>query len=224
MILLEVIVPEWGLHQGDPPSPYLFLFCMEAFLRMLLNAQDVSHIRGIRASKNSPQINHMFFADDALFFVKNKINEVKAIMEILREFGKMSEKMVRDLWVPNSFAWNKDWVCELYGELVWDRICDLPIISNGLNDKALVRIVFFGSSSGRFKVLPKIRVFAWTIGHELLHMNAKISSVKQNARQDYPRCGASEETVIHALKDYLKTNAILAFSGLGGRLIDKEHC
>ncbi|KAK5820040.1 hypothetical protein PVK06_025084 [Gossypium arboreum] len=223
MILLEVIVPEWGLHQGDPPSPYLFLFCMEAFLRMLLNAQDVSHIRGIRASKNSPQINHMFFADDALFFVKNKINEVKAIMEILREFGKMSglngnslcyhmsnisEKMVRDLWVPNSFAWNKDWVCELYGELVWDRICDLPIISNGLNDK----------------VLPKIRVFAWTIGHELLHMNAKISSVKQNARQDYPRCGASEETVIHALKDYLKTNAILAFSGLGGRLIDKEHC
>lgn len=51
--------------------------------------------------------------------------------------SNISEKMVRDLWVPNSFAWNKDWVCELYGELVWDRICDLSIISNGLNDKVI---------------------------------------------------------------------------------------
>ncbi|KAA3470588.1 reverse transcriptase [Gossypium australe] len=54
-ILLEVIDPEWGLRKGDPLSSYLFLFCMEAFSRMLLNAQNASLIRGTRASQNDPR-------------------------------------------------------------------------------------------------------------------------------------------------------------------------
>ncbi|KAA3488689.1 reverse transcriptase [Gossypium australe] len=61
-----------GLRQGDPLSPYLFLLCMEAFSRMLIQAQNNDWIRGIRASVHGPGINHLFFADDALLFVRNK--------------------------------------------------------------------------------------------------------------------------------------------------------
>lgn len=68
----DVIIPERGLRQGDPLSPYLFLFCMEALSRMLIHAQETHLIKGIRASVNGPRINHLFFADDALLFVRNK--------------------------------------------------------------------------------------------------------------------------------------------------------
>ncbi|KAA3476979.1 reverse transcriptase [Gossypium australe] len=60
-LLSVVIIPERGLHQGDPLSPYLFLFCMEALLSMLLQAQKKNILRGIRASINGPKINHLFF-------------------------------------------------------------------------------------------------------------------------------------------------------------------
>lgn len=37
-VLRNTFSPEKGLCQGDPLSPYVFLFCMEAFSRMLNRA------------------------------------------------------------------------------------------------------------------------------------------------------------------------------------------
>lgn len=67
---------------------------MEAFSRMLLHTENASHIRGIRASQNGPHINHLFFADDALLFVRNKKSEVKTFMKILRKFVQVSGKKI----------------------------------------------------------------------------------------------------------------------------------
>ncbi|MBA0866689.1 hypothetical protein Goshw_023480 [Gossypium schwendimanii] len=66
--LTKTIIPERGLRQGDPLSPYIFLFCMEAFSRMLIRAQHGGLIRGIRDSINGLSINHLFFVDDVLLF------------------------------------------------------------------------------------------------------------------------------------------------------------
>ncbi|KAA3484846.1 reverse transcriptase [Gossypium australe] len=67
---------------------------MEAFLRMLLCAQDSGIIRGVRASMNGLNINQLFFVDDALLFMRNKKGEVEAFMNILNGFEKMSRQKI----------------------------------------------------------------------------------------------------------------------------------
>ncbi|KAA3477281.1 reverse transcriptase [Gossypium australe] len=59
--------------------------------------------------------------------------------------------------------------------------------------------------------------------HELLPTNTKISSIRQDFRRDCPRCGASVETLIHALKDCQAAQAILTLGGLDGRLLNKDY-
>ncbi|KAA3486655.1 reverse transcriptase [Gossypium australe] len=78
MSLTNVIKPERGFRQVDLLSHYLFLFCMDVLSRIMLNAQEKHKIKGIRASRDGPRINHLFFADDALLFVRNYRSEVEA--------------------------------------------------------------------------------------------------------------------------------------------------
>ncbi|KAA3468128.1 reverse transcriptase [Gossypium australe] len=88
--LTDLIISKRGLRQGDPFSAYLFLFCMDSLSRMFEDAQMNQKIKGIRASKDGPRINHLFFADDALLFVRNLQREVEACMQILKTFESMS--------------------------------------------------------------------------------------------------------------------------------------
>ncbi|MBA0734368.1 hypothetical protein Gogos_018285, partial [Gossypium gossypioides] len=66
-------------------------------------------------------------------------------------------------------------------------------------------------------------VFAWRVGYDLLPTNAKISSIRQDFRKDYPRCGVSVETLVHVLKDCPIAWAILTLGGLDGRLHEKDY-
>lgn len=64
----EVIYSKCGLRQGDPLSPYLFIFCMDIFSRMLLFGENLKLFKGISVAKRGPKISHLFLADDALLF------------------------------------------------------------------------------------------------------------------------------------------------------------
>ncbi|KAH1063883.1 hypothetical protein J1N35_028870 [Gossypium stocksii] len=82
---------------------------------------------------------------------------------------------------------------------------------------------FFWRALWKLNTLPKIRVFTWRVGHELLPTNAKIASIRQGFRQDYPRCGVDKETLIHALKDCSTARAILSVGGLDNKLLIKDY-
>lgn len=68
--LSQVLIPQRGLRQGDPLSPYLFLFVADVLSHMLLKAQQLGQIQGIRWGGQGPALTHLFSADDALLFAK----------------------------------------------------------------------------------------------------------------------------------------------------------
>ena len=69
------IVPSRGLHQRDPLSPYLFLFCAEGLSALLHRAAERQNIHGVAICRRAPRISHLFFADDSLVFCRASLEE-----------------------------------------------------------------------------------------------------------------------------------------------------
>ncbi|XP_026420692.1 uncharacterized protein LOC113316758 [Papaver somniferum] len=86
--------PSRCLRQGDPLSPYLFLFCMESLSRNLLHAEEMGIINGIKICKAAPPISHLLFADDCMIFCKENTIEAQNIMRFLQIFGSTSGQLI----------------------------------------------------------------------------------------------------------------------------------
>ena len=71
----DYILPSKGLRQGDPLSPYLFLFCVEGLTALIRKAETDGFIRGVAASRGGPCISHLLFADDSLLFCHVAVDE-----------------------------------------------------------------------------------------------------------------------------------------------------
>ncbi|MBA0763513.1 hypothetical protein Gotri_012946 [Gossypium trilobum] len=117
-----------------------------------------------------------------------------------------NEHSVRDLWHVESRSWNTCKVRELYGQNLGEKFCNLPIEDENHNN----RMVFF-RAIWKLDTLPKIRVFTWHVGNEILPTNVKIASIHSGFSQACPRCGAKFETLVHALKDCSNSRATLMF-------------
>ncbi|KAK8618177.1 hypothetical protein V6N13_116045 [Hibiscus sabdariffa] len=92
--LSEAFHPQRGLRQGDPLSPFLFLFCSEGLSATLTAAQQEGHLPGVRASKHGPPVNHPLFADDSLVFLRNNMTEVQCLKDILLTYSSVSGQKV----------------------------------------------------------------------------------------------------------------------------------
>lgn len=73
----QEINPTRGIRQDDPLSPYLYLICDEGLRSLLQEAEICSKIKGVRVAKNSPTINHIFFADHSIIFCGASLNKLK---------------------------------------------------------------------------------------------------------------------------------------------------
>lgn len=77
--------PSRGLRQGDPLSPYLFLFCVEGFSALLKRAQEEHELKGVSFGSTGPQVTHLLFADDSIVFLQGSaanLEKLKAILEV----------------------------------------------------------------------------------------------------------------------------------------------
>ncbi|KAL5761430.1 hypothetical protein ACOSP7_017694 [Xanthoceras sorbifolium] len=64
------VFPSRDLRQGCLFSPYLFLFCAEAFSSLITGSAAVNRSLGFNGCRNSPLVSHLFFADDSILFCR----------------------------------------------------------------------------------------------------------------------------------------------------------
>ncbi|KAL9661180.1 hypothetical protein QQ045_026002 [Rhodiola kirilowii] len=69
-LVTEEIKPGRGIRQGDPLSPFLFLICSEWLNLKVKESQGRRKLKGVKICRSAPEITHMLFADDIIFFLQ----------------------------------------------------------------------------------------------------------------------------------------------------------
>ncbi|KAH1096749.1 hypothetical protein J1N35_013670 [Gossypium stocksii] len=80
--------PTRGLHQGDPLSLYLFLFCGEGLFVLMRLASQERKIIGAKIRRSAPPITHLMFTDDCILFGEVSNEGLHVFRDILRERRK----------------------------------------------------------------------------------------------------------------------------------------
>ena len=103
-----LIKPSRGLHQGDPLSPYLFIFCVEGLNALLRQAAAGDDIHGFPLCRNGPKLTHLFFADNCLIFCRSTLEECAKIQELLAVYEAVSGQMINKEKTALFFSKNTD--------------------------------------------------------------------------------------------------------------------
>lgn len=82
-----------GLKQGDPLSPFLFLFVMEALSRLMKRATELGLLRGFRVGRDAAshlEISHLMFASDTLVLCDANVSQIRYLRCVLIWFQVVS--------------------------------------------------------------------------------------------------------------------------------------
>ena len=74
------------MRQGDPLSPYLFLFVADALSLLLQKDVQDGTLKELKISRHAPGISHLLFADDALLFFKANTEQAERVKLVLQKF------------------------------------------------------------------------------------------------------------------------------------------
>ena len=103
-----LITPSRGLRQGDPLSPFLFLFCAEGLNAIFRRAAMDGEIEGFSLCRNGPKLTHLFFADDCLIFCRATLEECLKIQSLLDIYEVASGQMINKEKTTLFFSGNTD--------------------------------------------------------------------------------------------------------------------
>ncbi|CAL1355970.1 unnamed protein product [Linum trigynum] len=77
-----------------PLSPFLFILMSNALTFLIDKAVAEDRIKGIKLNMRSPSLTHCLFADDTVIFGKASIQEAERIMEIINDYGLITDQEV----------------------------------------------------------------------------------------------------------------------------------
>ena len=69
------VTPTRGIKQGDPLSPYLFLFFTEGLSAMIRQAKEARNLQGVLSSNGGVHLSHLLFANDSFIFCQATMEE-----------------------------------------------------------------------------------------------------------------------------------------------------
>jgi len=93
-VLLNTIQPTCGLRQGDPLSPYLFLFVDDGLSKLLQQGNRAGAIQGLKVCRNALVVSHLLFADDNLLFFRADEEQSRAVKEVLSRYCKATGQLI----------------------------------------------------------------------------------------------------------------------------------
>ncbi|KAL8156414.1 hypothetical protein AgCh_001488 [Apium graveolens] len=114
------IVPQRGLRQGDPISPYIYIMCAEGLSAMIRRSEQVGLVHGCTVARGAPTISHLLFADDCYFFFRANASEAGVMRGILNRYEQNSGQMVNYnksvvTFSPNTTVECRNAVCHKLG-------------------------------------------------------------------------------------------------------------
>jgi hypothetical protein len=86
--------PQRGLRQGDPLSPYLFIICADVLSGLIAQGQQNHLIHGVKIAPRDPEVTHLLFVDDSLFFCRANKKETSTLKNIIQTYEEASGQMV----------------------------------------------------------------------------------------------------------------------------------
>lgn len=88
------IVPQRGIRQGDPISPYLYILCAEGLSAIMRRHEEGGMIHGCTIARGAPSISHLLFADDCYLFFRASEMEACTMKSILQRYEMISGQAV----------------------------------------------------------------------------------------------------------------------------------
>ncbi|KAA3463137.1 Cyclopropane-fatty-acyl-phospholipid synthase [Gossypium australe] len=201
-ILSDIIIPERGFRQEDPLSPYLFLFYMEAFSSVIEDIQaklSKTWWSGKEKGKfwsmhpwktlcHPKGMSGLGIRDIRLF---NLALIWRQVWRLINSKDTLYFKVLSSKYFPDGNIFHAKRVdkLSLLGLALRWREKLLNTVSIG--KLGVVTGLTFGLTTEGWKkldTLPKVRVFTWRVGHEILPTNVKLASIRRGFDQGCPKC------------------------------------
>ena len=88
------VTPTTDVKQGDPLSPYLFLFCAQGLSTMLWKVEEARHLQGVLSNNGGVHLSHLLFANDSLIFCQATLEECPLLLAILEQYEATSRQAI----------------------------------------------------------------------------------------------------------------------------------